>query len=160
MECRIPSIGRRRDTKRVSTGFESTKDSGASVRAFPRDFAEDAVRNGAQYETVTGEFARGHGGARISGRVYGGPLHRTSRRMVGVHKTLMPFTPLEEHLSVSTSVDPLVVLHSMTKTSREVQSAPLSSPIGCRSLQEDGKDQHTGKTTRRALNQMGLSKFN
>ena len=64
-------------------------DSGSPETALWRDFAEDAVGSGAQFKTATGGLTTDFGGARISGRVHGGPPHRIIGCLVDVHKTLL-----------------------------------------------------------------------
>ena len=95
--CPIRMAGGMSDARRWSksgTGrgrywFQENLDSSAPVTALRRDFAEDAVGNGAQCKTTTGELTTDDGGARISGRVNGGPLCLISVRLVDAHKTLM-----------------------------------------------------------------------
>ena len=64
-------------------------DSDAAVAAFPRHFAEGAVCYGAQNKTATGELTTDCGGARILGRVNGGPLRRNMGSLVDADKTPM-----------------------------------------------------------------------
>ena len=64
-------------------------DSGAAVRTFSGDVAEDAVSIGAQCKTATGELTTHKSEARISGQVDGEPLHRIGGRLVDAHKTLV-----------------------------------------------------------------------
>ena len=84
----MQNVGRAK-TRRARQGIRVNYDSVAAVTAFPRDFAEDGVSNGAQYKSETGELTTDCGGARILRRERGGQLHRISGCLVDVHKTLV-----------------------------------------------------------------------